>query len=100
MSGTLSDLSRDALSALAQVTDEAGLAGWHREMLGRKGSLTEALKGLAELDADARRARGRELNALKQELEVAFESRQAAIQSELLDSRLLAESIDVSLPGR
>lgn len=100
MSGILSDLSRDALSALAQVTDEAGLAGWHREMLGRKGSLSEALKGLAELDADARRARGRELNALKQELEVAFESRQAAIQSELLDSRLLAESIDVSLPGR
>lgn len=100
MSETTQGLRQDAFAALDLVEDEADLAGWYRDVLGRKGSLSEALKGLAGLDADARRERGRELNDLKRQLEAAFATRQEAIKSQSLDARLRAESIDVTLPGR
>ncbi|HMM42358.1 MAG TPA: hypothetical protein PKA95_10685, partial [Thermomicrobiales bacterium] len=86
MSETTQGLRQDAFAALDLVEDEADLAGWYRDVLGRKGSLSEALKGLAGLDADARRERGRELNELKRQLEAAFATRQEAIKSQSLDA--------------
>lgn len=100
MNGDTRELSRDALAALDRVADEAGLADWYRDVLGRKGSLSVAMKGLSSLDADGRRERGRELNEAKQHLEEAFAARQASISAQTLDARLRAESIDVTLPGR
>ncbi|MCO5177780.1 MAG: phenylalanine--tRNA ligase subunit alpha [Thermomicrobiales bacterium] len=100
MSTTLENLHIDALATLESVRDEAGLADWHRDVLGRKGSLSAAMRELGSLDADERRERGRELNELKQQLEAAFEARQDAIKAEALNERLRTESIDVTLPGR
>jgi len=100
VSGTLTTLQNDALATLDGVQDEAGLADWHRDVLGRKGTLSAAMRELGSLDEDARRERGRELNALKQQLEAAFEARQDAIKAATLNERLRTESIDVTLPGR
>jgi phenylalanyl-tRNA synthetase alpha chain len=94
------DLLREALDRLEQVHDEQAVAAWHRDVLGRKGVLSEALRSLGTLPAEGRRERGQHLNRVKIELEAAFERRQQQIRGAALNERLRAEGLDVTLPGR
>jgi phenylalanyl-tRNA synthetase alpha chain len=93
-------LVQDALRKLEAATDEAALADWYREVLGRKGTLSEALRGLGALPLEERRARGQALNEIKQQLERAFAIRQERTKAAVLDERLATEVVDVTLPGR
>ena len=100
MTHILDQLQQSALAQLAQASDETALAAWHRDTLGRKGALSDALRGLGALSADERPAAGQRLNAVKTELEAAFAARQDAVRAGLLERRLRSEAIDVTLPGR
>jgi phenylalanyl-tRNA synthetase alpha chain len=65
--------------------------------LGRKsGALTQALKGLATLAPEARRAVGQQLNALKSEFESALDDKRAAVEA----TRAPAGAVDVTLASR
>jgi phenylalanyl-tRNA synthetase alpha chain len=66
--------------------------------LGRKGSLTQVLRGLKDLDDDARRRVGAAANEAKASLEAALAARLAALKD--LAARAAAAQIDVTLPGR
>ena len=68
--------------------------------LGRKGSITEAMKGLGALPADQRKDAGQALNAVKDAVATALEARKAALGRAALDARLAEERIDVTLPAR
>jgi phenylalanyl-tRNA synthetase alpha chain len=68
--------------------------------LGRKGRITELMKGLGGLDGEVRKERGRALNLLKDALTDAFEARKAALAESELDVRLEQERVDVTLPAR
>ncbi|MDG2286790.1 MAG: phenylalanine--tRNA ligase subunit alpha, partial [Alphaproteobacteria bacterium] len=68
--------------------------------LGRKGRITEMMKGLGALDPDQRREAGQALNRLKDEVANAIDARKATMADAELDARLLSERIDVSLPPR
>jgi phenylalanyl-tRNA synthetase alpha chain len=94
------DLLDDALRQLGEANDETSLQEWYRAVLGRKGSLSEASRTLGGLPPEERRERGQQLNALKGQLESAFETRQAEVQAAALDARLHDEAVDVTLPGR
>lgn len=94
------DLLRGSFDALGKATSEDELAGWYRDVLGRKGTLSEAMRTLGSLTPDDRRERGRQLNEIKTKLEAAFTARQEEIRAAALDARLGTESVDVTLPGR
>jgi phenylalanyl-tRNA synthetase alpha chain len=79
------------LEALEQVRVQA---------LGKKGRITELMKGLGGLDPDARRTTGQALNALKDEVGLAIETRMHAFADAELDRRLTGERIDATLPAR
>src|SRR5690606_3173281 len=64
------------------------------------GALTSLLKGLAQLDADRKKAEGARINQIKQQIEALLNQRRADMAQAELDKRLAAETIDVSLPGR
>ncbi len=104
----MQDWSADALGALedgllqqvADSGDSAALEAARVAILGRKGSLTEKLKGLSGLAPEDRKDAGRALNRLKQAVEAAIEARKGALQDIELEKRLEAERIDVSLPPR
>ena len=66
--------------------------------LGKQGKLTALLKQLGTLPPDERRARGAALNDLRDTLAAAIEARRAELESEALNARLTAETIDVTLP--
>jgi phenylalanyl-tRNA synthetase alpha chain len=82
---------------LAAVQTSTALKGLHDTFLSRKsGRLTEQMKTLGSLPAEARRTVGGLLNALKTEIETAIEDKRRALAS----SRPPAGGVDVTLPGR
>jgi phenylalanyl-tRNA synthetase alpha chain len=96
---TTTDLRDKALDALAAADGKEALLAWHAAYLGRQGALTALLRGLGTLPAAQRPAAGRAANALKGELETAYERRLAAWEAEEQAHAMRAERADVSLPG-
>ena len=68
--------------------------------LGKKGAITDAMKGLGALDGDARKAAGQELNAIKAAVTDAIETKKNILSTAQLDARLMTEQVDVTLPTR
>ncbi len=68
--------------------------------LGKKGRITARMKELGRMEPEQRRAAGAALNALKDEIAAALESRKAALADAELDARLRTERVDVTLPVR
>ncbi len=96
----LASLVAAAMDAFASCTDAAALENVKAKFLGKAGSLTERLKGLAKLPPEERPAAGAAINAAKQQLETALAERRAALAQVKLDTALAADALDVSLPGR
>jgi phenylalanyl-tRNA synthetase alpha chain len=86
-----------AISATSSVPD---LEQAKSRFLGKAGSLTELLKGLGKLSADERPRAGAAINQAKARVEELIASRRDAILARELDTKLAAESVDVTLPGR
>jgi len=97
------DLDRivaDAQEAFSRAPDSVTLENEKARFLGKSGMLTDLLKGLGKLDAEARKAEGARINVAKQQVEAALAARRDALAQALLEARLTAEAIDVTLPGR
>jgi phenylalanyl-tRNA synthetase alpha chain len=97
MQETIERLRTEALAAIHAAADDAALEAVRVGVLGRKGSLTGLLRGLKDLDAEARREAGAALNAAKDELTAALETRQAALGS---SRPVVSSGFDLTLPGR
>lgn len=89
-----------AADDLAHADSTTALADWHGRYLGRKGEVPSAMRLLGSLPPEEKPAFGRNVNALKVELEAAFAARQDALRAAELDERLVTEAVDVTLPGR
>ena len=100
MLGELHNLEARALAELAQSQTEPALEQWHVTFLGRKGALTELLRGIGRLSAEERPAFGQEANRVKAALENAYAQRAAAMKQEAAQRQLSQEQVDVTLPGR
>jgi len=90
-------------SALAQVRGAGSLPALEEirvHWLGRKGALTEQLKGLGALPAAERPAAGARINAAKSALQAAIDARRAELAHAAIEQQLAAGAIDVTLPGR
>lgn len=99
----LDDLEKmrgEALAALDNAQDEAGVELWRTLYLGRNSALMQSLKQLGALSADERPKAGQKANEVKQALEAALEQRRAALQNARLQQTLTSDRLDVSLPGR
>ena len=96
----LDQLRDDLLAAVAAAADLPALDSVRVSALGRKGRVTELMKGLGKLDPDQRRQSGQELNAVKTVVADAIEARKAALEASALEAQLAEDSIDVTLPVR
>jgi phenylalanyl-tRNA synthetase alpha chain len=94
------DLSARALAAIAASADLATLEQVRVRWLGKKGELTAALKSLGALPAGERRGAGQEINAAKELVQRALETRRAELERRQFNDELTAGRIDVTLPGR
>jgi phenylalanyl-tRNA synthetase alpha chain len=96
----LQNLIREALEAIDRAADTQALDALRVRYLGKKGLLTEQLKGLGKLPAEQRPAAGQAINRAKQQVNEALAARLEALASAERRQRLAGESVDVTLPGR
>lgn len=89
-------LQEQARAEVAAVSSPEALEAFRVKWLGRKGLLTDVLRGLSELPAEERKTAGQAANALKTALNEAVEAKKAS----LAPSAPAGEQIDFSLPGR
>ena len=68
-------------------------------VLGKKGQLTEVLKGMKDVPPEERPKVGQLVNDARAEIEQRLENMKAAIEKKQLEMRLKAETIDVTLPA-
>ncbi len=95
----LDQLREEALQELERVQTREALEAWRIRFLGRKAPLMQAFGRLGSLPAETRREMGRRLNALREELTQAYETKAQALEQAELE-RELAARWDVTLPGR
>ncbi|MDF6402026.1 phenylalanine--tRNA ligase subunit alpha, partial [Escherichia coli] len=100
MSLDLDQVVVDAQNAFAAVQDNASLENEKARFLGKSGVLTDLLKGLGKLDPETRKSEGARINQAKSRVEEALNARRQALADALMNARLAAEAIDVTLPGR
>ncbi len=99
----MSDVEALRKELMAQVENAAGLDDLEQirlSALGKKGRITELMKGLGAMDADARKSAGQALNALKSDVAEALEAKKSSFADAELNARLSGETVDVTLPVR
>ncbi len=96
----LEALAAEAAAKIAAAEEGRALEQLRVDYLGKKGQITELLKGLGKLSAEERPAAGAEINRVKQTLAEQIAERKAALESAAIAAKLAAETIDVTLPGR
>jgi phenylalanyl-tRNA synthetase alpha chain len=95
----LEDLRRSTLARFTAAGSSDDLEEVRVEALGRKGMLAQISKEFGKLPPDQRASAGKLLNAVKQDLETAFEEKKQRFDRDQLTSRLEKEWIDVTLPA-
>ena len=90
----------DAKKSIASAIDLKALDDSRVLFLGKKGELTNLLKGLGKLSKEERPAMGEAINEAKVKIQNLIESRKEELEEVALQKRLLEERIDVTLPGR
>ena len=96
----LDSLVQQARAAFDAAPTAAELENAKARFLGKSGSLTELLKGLAALAPEAKKARGAEINQAKQQVEALLAAARERLAQAELEAQLRAEALDVTLPGR
>ena len=96
----LDELKVEATAAIEAAADAASLEKLRVEWLGKKGRVTDLLKGLGQLSAEERPKAGAEINAVKQSLSALISERKDTLQQAAIAQQLASESLDVTLPGR
>jgi phenylalanyl-tRNA synthetase alpha chain len=95
----LSELRATALAAIAAAGSPEDLERVRVDVLGRKGALAQISKEMGKLAPEQRGPIGKLLNAVKQELEGAFETKDRRFAEADLQARLDAEWMDLTLPA-
>src|SRR6202789_4611606 len=100
---TAEDLSQLVEQALADIGASANVAALDEvrvRLLGKKGLLTEQLKGLGTLAADERPAAGQRINDAKASIQASLEMHRIRLEQAALEKDLAKGTLDVTLPGR
>lgn len=100
MKEQLEQIKAKALADLAAAADMSALDAVRVRVLGKKGELTAVLKQMGKLSAEERPVMGQMANAVRAKLEDALEKRRAALDAAALESKLEAEAVDVTIPGK
>lgn len=96
----LHSLQQEAVRELSQASTLETLNELRVKYLGKKGSLTAALRGLGALDPELRPQMGQVVNEIRSELETLINGKSEEIKQADLARKIASERIDVTLPGR
>lgn len=98
----LTALREETLAKLKEMSHENAkeMQELRVKVLGKKGTLTEVLKGMKELSQEMRPVIGKRANEVRDVLTNAFEETSQIFEAEKIQAQLAHESLDVTLPGK
>ena len=100
----LQALKEQALKELETAASVDALKDLRVKYLGKKGHMTDILRGMGSLPAEERPKIGQIVNEVKKEvkkvLEEAIAAKAEVLEAEALKQRLASEKVDITLPGR
>lgn len=99
MKQALETIRTNAEELLKKADSEAALEELRVRFLGKKGELTAILKQMGSLSNEERPVMGALANEIRTALDTEIRARSKELAEALMEARLVAESIDVTLPG-
>jgi phenylalanyl-tRNA synthetase alpha chain len=100
MQDRLKELQQEALSKVEAANDLKGLNDIRVAYLGKKGPITEVLRGMGKLSAEERPKMGALVNEVRETITNQLTEKQTKLEKAEVEKKLAAETIDVTLPGR
>jgi phenylalanyl-tRNA synthetase alpha chain len=92
-------IHEEGLAAVDAATTTDGLEELRVRLLGRKAELPNLLRGVGRLPAQERGQVGKRANEVRRALEERIDAAHARLDAAELDVRLVADRVDVTLPG-
>ncbi|KIL43788.1 phenylalanine--tRNA ligase subunit alpha [Jeotgalibacillus soli] len=100
MEERLKQLQQEAIGRVEDAQALKALNEVRVAYLGKKGPITEVLKGMGKLSAEERPKIGAMANDVRDAIASAIEEKQQKLEAEAIQAQLAEEGIDVTLPGR
>ena len=99
MENLLKKLRTDGLEAIKKAPGLDELRNIEVEYLGRKGKLTDVLRGIKDLSIDEKKIIGTLSNQIKTELENEISEKRKTLENVVIEKELSKEFFDVTIPG-
>lgn len=96
----LEQIKNNALEELKTIANKNELENIRVKYLGKKGELTEILRGMGKLSSEERPVIGKLANEVREKLENFIENSLNEIKSKEKEIKLKSEIIDISMPGK
>jgi phenylalanyl-tRNA synthetase alpha chain len=93
-------LTKRLLDSVEGASGLASLEAIRVSALGKKGEISELMKQLGTMPPEARKSFGAAVNAVKDQVAEALETRKAVLEGVALAEKLATDRLDVSLPVR
>jgi phenylalanyl-tRNA synthetase alpha chain len=96
----LEALKLEAIGKISESHDLKDLQAVKVSYLGKKGPITEVLKGMGKLSAEERPVIGAYANEVRDSIQLEIDKKQAILEESAISEKLAKETLDVTLPGR
>ncbi|WP_182200375.1 phenylalanine--tRNA ligase subunit alpha [Paraliobacillus salinarum] len=100
MKERLQELQQEALDKVNEATTLEALQTIRVSYLGKKGPITEVLRGMGKLSPEERPVIGELANKVREAIANQLDNKKADLEAQALEKKLETEKIDVTLPGR
>lgn len=100
MKERLQELQQEAIAKVEAASALKELNDIRVAYLGKKGPITEVLRGMGKLSAEERPVMGALANEVREAIASKIEEKQTALEAAEVERKLASETIDVTLPGR
>lgn len=95
----LQAIQQKAIECLEQAKETQAVEDIRIKYLGKKGNVTQVLKGMKDLSPEERPIVGKLANDVRDTIQAKISERKAVLHQEALNKQLAEETIDVTLPG-
>ncbi|WP_040286238.1 phenylalanine--tRNA ligase subunit alpha [Sporosarcina koreensis] len=100
MEQQLEKLKQEALQKIEAASSVKELNDVRVAYLGKKGPITDLLKGMGKLPAEERPKMGALVNVVRETVTTELEIKMAQLEEQAVNEKLAKETIDITLPGR
>lgn len=95
----LQELNTEATQAIADTQSLESLEELRVRYLGKKGQLSQILRGMGKLSSEERPAVGSQANVVKENIQNSLDQQKQQLQQAEIEAKIKAETLDVTMPG-